>query len=107
MLRAPIPPPYAYSGPPEAASGSRLRRRVENPYRGGPAVRVTLPFLRWPDGVTQVTGTVLPGWNFDSAACRESGAATALPVTPVTTDPAAIPAVVAAGAQTGRVCTRA
>src|SRR5579864_8124823 len=64
-------------------------------YSGGPAVRVTVPVLRWPDGVTQVTDTVLPGWNFDSAACRESGVPTAWPLTLVTTDPAAIPAVVA------------
>src|SRR5260370_30536639 len=103
MLTVAITSTYAYSGAPEAASGYRLRRRVENPYRGGPAVRVTLPFLRWPDGVTQVTDTVLPGWNFDSAPCRESGAATAWPLTLVTTDPAAIPPVVAGGRPAVRV----
>ncbi len=54
-----------------------------------------LPVLCWPDGVTQVTDTVLPGWNFDTMPVRLRGAPTAWPFTPVMTDPAVSPAAAA------------
>jgi hypothetical protein len=48
--------------------------------------------VRCPDGLTQVTEIVSPGWNFDKMPVRLSGEPTACPLTAVMTAPPVIPA---------------
>ena len=54
-----------------------------------------MPVLCWPDGVTQVTETVSPGWSLAKMVPRLCGEPTVWPFTPMMTDPAVIPAVAA------------
>ena len=59
---------------------------------GGPAVRCRLLVVRCPDGLTQVTEIVSPGWNRDRMLVRSSGEPTARPFTAVMTAPPVTPA---------------
>src|SRR5215467_3466273 len=59
---------------------------------GGPAVRCRLLVVRCPDGLTQVTEIVSPGWNRDKMPVRSSGEPTAWPFTAVMTAPPVRPA---------------
>ena len=61
-------------------------------HSGGPAVRCRLLVVRCPDGLTQVTEIVSPGWNRDRMPARSSGAPTACPFTAVMTAPPVRPA---------------
>ena len=59
---------------------------------GGPAVRCRLLVERRPDGLTQVTEIVSPGWNRDKMPVKSSGEPTACPFTAVMTAPPVRPA---------------
>ena len=59
---------------------------------GGPAVRCRLLVVRCPDGLTQVTEIVSPGWNRASMLVKSSGEPTACPFTAVMTAPPVMPA---------------
>ena len=48
--------------------------------------------VRWPDGLTQVTEIVSPGWNLARTWLRSSGEPTACPLTAVMTAPPVMPA---------------
>ena len=48
--------------------------------------------VRCPDGLTQVTEIVSPGWNRDRMPIKSSGEPTACPFTDVMTAPPVIPA---------------
>ena len=54
-----------------------------------------MPFLVWPDGVTQVTDTVSPGRSLAMMSARLCGELTVWPFTAVMTDPAVSPAAAA------------
>src|SRR5207245_1220246 len=59
---------------------------------GGPAVRRMLLVVRWPAGLTQVTGIVSPGWNRARTAPSWSGEPMACPLIAVMTAPPVRPA---------------
>src|SRR5215471_3549555 len=59
---------------------------------GGPAARRMLLVARSPDGLTQATEIVSPGWNRARMALRLSGEPTACPLTAVMTAPLVRPA---------------
>ena len=61
-------------------------------YCGGPAARRMLLVVRLPDGLTQATEIVSPGWNLARMPLRLSGEPTACPLTAVMTAPPVRPA---------------
>src|SRR6516225_3656556 len=62
---------------------------------GGPSVRCRLLVVRCPDGLTQVTAIVPPGWNRDRMLARSSGEPTRCPFAAVMTAPPVMPALAA------------
>src|SRR5690349_9596474 len=66
-----------------------------NRHCGGPAVRCRVLVVRCPDGLTQVTETVSPGWNRDRTLARPAGEETGCPFTAVMTAPPVRPALAA------------
>src|SRR3974390_2190268 len=62
---------------------------------GGPAARASLLVVRSPDGLTQVTEIVLPGWNRDRMLARASGEPTGGAFGAVVAAPPVMPALAA------------
>jgi hypothetical protein len=67
-------------------------RAIGGCHCGGPAARCRLLAVRCPDGLTQVTVIVSPGWNRERMLPRSSGEPTACPFTAVMTAPPVMPA---------------
>jgi hypothetical protein len=62
---------------------------------GGPAARCRRLVVCCPDGLTQVTDIVSPGWSRDRMRVRSSGEPTGCPFTAVMTAPPVMPAAAA------------